>query len=138
MTNTDQTKQATEHSPEPWHIEPLEADHGASIAICNRQQGILAVIPPLNEDDAPNADTAQRYPCDEPNARRLTAAVNGCQGIPTEALAQGIVAELHSALQWIVDDLTDAEEDRNPETGDEYDSVAHARAAIAKAKGQAA
>ena len=41
--------------------------------------------------------------------------------------------QLLSALQWLVDDLTDAEEDRNPETGDEYDSVAHARAALARA-----
>jgi hypothetical protein len=44
---------------------------------------------------------------------------------------------LIAALTWLLDDLSDAGEDRNPETGDEYDSVANARAAIAKASGDA-
>jgi hypothetical protein len=42
--------------------------------------------------------------------------------------------DLLAALTWLVDDLTDAEEDRNPETGEEYDSVSFARTAIAQAK----
>ncbi len=40
---------------------------------------------------------------------------------------------LLSALRRLLDDLADAEEDRNPMTGEEYDSVAFARAAIAEA-----
>jgi hypothetical protein len=51
MSITNDTKEAAAHSPAPWHIEALQADSGGSIAICNRQQGMLAVIPPLNEDD---------------------------------------------------------------------------------------
>ena len=103
MTDTDDTHPPTAHSPEPWHVEPLVADHGASIAICNRQQGILAVIPPLNEDDEPDERTAQRDPCDQANARRIVAAVNACQGIPTDALEQGVVAGMRAELKWLVE-----------------------------------
>jgi hypothetical protein len=34
--------------------------------------------------------------------------------------------ELITALRWLLDDLVDAEEDRNPETGEEYVSVKNA------------
>ena len=39
-----------------------------------------------------------------------------------------------AALTWLLDDLADAGEDRNPETGEAYDSVAFARAAKAAAE----
>lgn len=56
-----------------------------------------------------------------------------------EGFAAGVkrsaAPELLAALVWLVDDLTDADEDRNTETGEVFDSVAKARAAIAKAKG---
>jgi hypothetical protein len=42
--------------------------------------------------------------------------------------------DLQAALTWLLDDLTDAGEARNPETGDEYDSVAFGRAALARSK----
>jgi hypothetical protein len=42
--------------------------------------------------------------------------------------------KLLAALTWLIDDLTDAAEDRNPETGEAYDSVAYAREQIAAAK----
>ena len=42
--------------------------------------------------------------------------------------------DLVAALTWLLDDLTDAGEDHNPETGTIYDSVANARTALAKAK----
>jgi hypothetical protein len=45
-------------------------------------------------------------------------------------------AELLDALIWLVDDMTDAGEGDSPVTGEPYDSVANARAAIAKAKAE--
>jgi hypothetical protein len=72
MTKTDDTKRAAAHTPEPWHTEPLQWDHGASIAICSKQQGVLAIIPPLN--DAENAATAQRDPDDIANGELMAAA----------------------------------------------------------------
>jgi hypothetical protein len=40
--------------------------------------------------------------------------------------------KVKQSLQWLVDDMTDAGEDRNPETGEVYDSVAAARKALKK------
>lgn len=53
-----------------------------------------------------------------------------------EAEAAGIRPEpvaptLRAALIWLLDDIADAGQDRDPETGVEYDSVAFARAALA-------
>jgi hypothetical protein len=134
MTHTDDTKQATAHSPEPWHTEPLQADRGGSIAVCNRRQGILAVIPPLNEDDGPDEATAQRDPCDEANARRLCAAVNACQGIGTEALEQGVIRELREALDYLLAQTVDQDLKYGIGlTEGEEDARAMALAALAKA-----
>lgn len=47
------------------------------------------------------------------------------------------VRELRSALQWLLDDMTDAGEDANPETGDVYDSVQSAREILVKYGGYA-
>ncbi|HJT77875.1 MAG TPA: hypothetical protein VJ739_11800 [Gemmataceae bacterium] len=132
-----------EHAPEPWHTEPLQADNGGSIAICNRQQGILAVIPPLNEDDVPDQTTAQRAPGDEANARRIVAAVNACTGLPVQALEEGVVADMLAALReaqeeieyWHADMLT--EEEANHPRGSGWRRVRD-RIAAALAKEEAA
>jgi hypothetical protein len=61
-----------QHSPGPWHVEPLQWDRGASIAICNKHQGVLAIIEPLNEAD--DEATAVRDECDYANASLMAAA----------------------------------------------------------------
>jgi hypothetical protein len=82
----------------------MSAGTGSSrgVRICNRHQGILAVIPPLNEDDEPDEATAERDPCDNANARRIVAAVNACQDLGTEALEQGVVPHLLEALRGLL------------------------------------
>ncbi len=42
--------------------------------------------------------------------------------------------DLRAALTWLLDDIADAGEDRDPETGVEYDSVTFARAALARSQ----
>jgi hypothetical protein len=42
--------------------------------------------------------------------------------------------KLIGAMQWLLDDITDADEDKNPETGTTYDSVKNARKALKAAK----
>jgi hypothetical protein len=118
MSTTDHTPSASPHTTEPWRS-------GYTPHACNGLPHKVFV-------DGVDVASCGR----EPNARRIVTAVNACEGISTHALERGAVAKLLSALQWLVDDLTDAEEDRNPETGDEYDSVTNARAVIAQAKGQ--
>jgi len=67
---------ATTHTPGPWHVEPKVSDHGASLVICSEalEADILAVIPPLNDADEPDFETAERGPHDEANARLMAAA----------------------------------------------------------------
>ena len=63
----------TVHTPGPWHVEPLQWDHGASIAIVANGQ-IIATISPENEDEEPDMFTAKRGPHDEANACVIAAA----------------------------------------------------------------
>lgn len=60
------------HSTSPWHVEPFQWDQGASLAICNKENGVLAVIPPLN--DAADETSAAREDGDLPNAYLMAAA----------------------------------------------------------------
>jgi hypothetical protein len=41
---------------------------------------------------------------------------------------------LRAALTWLLDDIADSGEDRDPDTGVEYDSIAFARAALARSQ----
>lgn len=34
------------HTPGPWHVEPLQADEGKSLAITSKESGIIAIIEP--------------------------------------------------------------------------------------------
>jgi hypothetical protein len=61
------------HTPGPWRVEPLQWDHGASIAIVAKGQ-IVATISPENEGEEPDAQTAKRGPQDEANASLIAAA----------------------------------------------------------------
>lgn len=66
-------------SPGPYTAEPLQWDHGASIAICCRDDKnsgayIIAVIEPENAEDEPDFETAKRGPCDVANSMLLAAS----------------------------------------------------------------
>ena len=65
--------QTPEHTPGPWTVEPLQWDHGASIAIV-ADRAIICTIAPLNEDDEPDMYNAVRGPHDEANARLIATA----------------------------------------------------------------
>lgn len=62
------------------------------------------------------------------NARRIVAAVNACEGIPTDALEAGAVADLLAAVEGLL-----AARDAGQLTTDEWDA---AEAAVRKARGQ--
>jgi len=65
-------------SPDPWEVQPLQYDHGASLAIVSKPTGYIVAIVPFDEyfqtDDEPNADTVKRHACEIPNANVLAAA----------------------------------------------------------------
>jgi hypothetical protein len=85
MTNTDDTKQAVSHTPEPWQIHRL--NNGWPV-ITSAAHDIADLR--LNGNGRPHV---------EANARRICAAVNACPGLSTEALERGIVFVLLEALE---------------------------------------
>jgi hypothetical protein len=82
MTRTDDAKPAAPHTPEPWYIQPSDYPGGL-------------LIKPIPGQVIAQCD---QVPEMEANARRIVAAVNACQGISSEALEQGAVAEMLNAL----------------------------------------
>src|ERR1700687_3987469 len=78
-----------QHTPGPWEVIPARGKmlpHVMGGDHCR-----IALL-----DDCHAAESER-----EANARRIVAAVNACEGIPTEALEQGVVRELLEALKAI-------------------------------------
>ena len=117
MTNTDDSKPATRHTPEPWEVIPAR---GTMLAhVMGGDHCRLALL-----DDC-HADQRER----DANARRLVAAVNACQGIGTEALEQGVVDELLQACRMVVERW---------EQGDLAEAARACAAVVARATGRVA
>jgi hypothetical protein len=121
-------KTLASHTPGPWKVQPLQYDQGGTIAICSTPGcGIIATIPPMNEDDEPTAETAQRDPCDEANARLIAAAPE--------------LLEALEASEDLLRDIGTAAESGNPYSRAELESAINRvstenQAAIRKAKGE--
>lgn len=82
------------HTPEPWQVSTLDGktvvhDTGDRPGLQGVPRMQAVVTPRLVVDD--ETTTA--------NAYRIVAAINATAGIPTEALEQGVVAELLAACQ---------------------------------------
>ena len=82
-----------------------------------------------SQDEAETIDSIEYM--DGLDALELDAVIAGAEA--AGVLPQPTAPKLRAALTWLLDDLTDAGEDREPETGVEYDSVAFARATLAGA-----
>jgi hypothetical protein len=94
MTDTDDTKPAAAHTPEPWHYE---MDYSVTTIFAPDPAGQNPYyVAEIDGQDVGRFATREQH---EANARRLVAAVNACRGLSTEALEQGVVAELLEALQ---------------------------------------
>ncbi|HEY7330684.1 MAG TPA: hypothetical protein VH592_23795 [Gemmataceae bacterium] len=121
MTNTDDSKPAATHTPEPWRIIGKTVkctDHG-------RLYNIARVDNKLFTGEA-----------NEANARRICAAVNACKGISTEALEQGIVADLLAHLKTLLEQI-DEDVPTDITTRHFANSYDEAFATLAKATGRA-
>ncbi len=93
MTRDANTRQATTHTPEPWRIigRSCRDREGAEIGTGNKTVAVVLT-----------ADTVEVTEEERANARRICAAVNACEGLGTEALERGIVAELRHMLRELV------------------------------------
>ncbi len=113
----------TQHTPGPWNVEPLQWDHGASIAIVSKGD-IVAVIPPTNEEDEPDESTARHGLHDAANARLIAVAPEQNSAL---MLAETALEQASTALERCGDEDT---------RGLVRSALIETRAAIAKAKGE--
>ena len=113
MTDSNDAQQAAAHTPEPWG----DNDDGVILGNLDGYTGVAPMVAAVvGYDDDGNATEEAKA-----NTVRIVAAVNACEGIPTEALERGIVGEMLAALQeareeieyWHADMLTE-EERRHP------------------------
>lgn len=128
MTLTDDITQTTTHTPEPWG----DNQNGIILGNLDEYAGvapIVAVVEGYDEDGNANDEATA-------NTRRICAAVNACEGITTEALEQGIVAELLANLKTLLEQI---DEDVPTDTTTRHFSNAYdeALATLAKATGRA-
>jgi len=89
------------HTPEPWeHREAGRGDDGAErwdvvqspdAPDAEKPQRVIAICWDTGDHETLRRDARS-------NARRIVAAVNACEGIPTEALESGVVREMVEAL----------------------------------------
>ncbi|MCK5601725.1 hypothetical protein KAR91_07655 [Candidatus Pacearchaeota archaeon] len=112
------------HTKEPWSIREFDQRKKDQISTVSKKDGawefskrdiigpdseraICSVVSCTKEDSAwsgiKDHNTAKE------NARRISAAVNACTGIPTEALESGVVGELVDVCEAIDRDHDDAE-----------------------------
>jgi hypothetical protein len=104
MTNSNESKPAAPHTPEPWRVDGL-ADNQTQLWVWTPDRPIANIR--LGND--PDTDRA--------NARRIVAAVNACKGLPVQALEEGVVTDMLAALReaqeeieyWHADMLTEEE-----------------------------
>lgn len=82
-----------QHTEEPWYLTPIGSTiRGKRYHTCaSGRQYVFS-----------NADVAKLpvSPNRRGDGRRIVAAVNGCKGIPTEALETGVVADMLKALRY--------------------------------------
>ena len=96
-----------EHTKEPWRIEYTRRVYGGGFSVdddtasisTDAWRSLARVHIEMDGDPSPEG---------EANARRIVAAVNACEGIPTEALEAGVVAELVRTLTCIDGEARDA------------------------------
>lgn len=112
------------HTPAPWYVK-----HGPDIRIAAKVGGDEIDIAEMRPDGFFYEELMVV-------AFRITAAVNACEGIPTEALEAGAVADLLKALAMMIAAQDEADVLEHDTTGHEGEDCALcvARAALAKAQ----
>lgn len=139
-------RMSTKHTPGPWEVDAKDmaqtADGIFSVGILaadadgDLQHVAIALL--HTTADAPSDDMLEEC---KANARRIVAAWNACDGISTEALEAGAVADLLEALK---DGLAALEagcryiegEGSDEEAKNASAAIDAMRAAIAKANGE--
>lgn len=114
--------QTIQHTPGPWHIEPLQADLGLSIAICKADRGIIAVIQAPEDDELPEFTREE----DEANARVIAAAPELLAALEAQAEAAQAVID-----NWAEGDLAAAVRTLDASISPASIAIARAREGVA-------
>lgn len=75
------------HTPGPWQVNSHAVEQDTD------QMGYVICYLETHDDRSESEQKA--------NARRIVAAVNACESIPTEALERGVVGEMREALEML-------------------------------------
>ena len=134
MNCTEDSSRTILHTAEPWEHN----GNGLIYGQCGEDHFDPALV--CDVMDQPAMGTL--LPVEEANARRICAAINACQGLPTEALERGVVTELRHALQALLDAASDLDAAIDGAT-DQFDDERaeldaawrNAHAALAKSEG---
>lgn len=81
----------------PLTVEPLQWDHGASLAICHKVRGVIATIEPINADDDVDIESAKREPWDQSYATLFAAAPEMLKALKC---AQEMMEYAHKKFDW--------------------------------------
>jgi hypothetical protein len=111
MTCIKLVHQPTSHTPEPWRYEmdPFVSHIVAPDPTGEFPDGIYVAEIANGDDVVGRFSTYEQH---EANARRICAAVNACQGIPTKALESDLVKELLKLIAELFAD-THSNKERN-------------------------
>ena len=109
MKSTNNAHQRTSYTPGPWHyqMEYRITTIFAPDQTGNNPRGTY--IAEIDGQDVGRFTTSEQH---EANARRICAAVNACEGIPTDALESGPVRELLKLIAETLDG-THSNKERN-------------------------
>ena len=126
MIHTDPTPPPPAHTPEPWTAFDTLIFNPKGRLMKDRTDYIGGQIAKVGGLGVGNDAQLKG------NARRIVAAINACEGIGTEALEQGVVAELLDALEDAESFMSGFEDDEVQDGINER--LGRIRAALAKAQ----
>lgn len=109
MKTTNNSHQRTSHTPEPWQYR---MEYRMTTIFAPDQTGDNphgTYIAEIDGQDVGRLTPSEQHAA---NARRICAAVNACQGIPTHALESGPARELLKLIAGIFAD-THSNKERN-------------------------
>jgi len=138
MKRTKDTTQLTSHTPEPWHYQTEYRITTIFATDPTGENPYGTYIAEIDGQDVGRFATSEQH---EANARRICAAVNACQGVPTEALESGATALLASAAPRLLASLITCANllaDYDESDGEEGQAYREALAAIDEATGRPA
>jgi hypothetical protein len=132
VSGAEHAKPVAKHTPGPW----VHGENGLIYGQCADDDSEAPFICDVIDDPAMQV-LGLMSPVEQANARRIVAAINGCDGIPTDALEQDVVQQVLEAVPALIGLVHRLlpQHSKFDSTLDNLPEVLGARAALAKAEG---